>query len=169
MDRLDIPEDDETPDEVLQLADIPRPRVFQEEREGVRGELHGALVLATKFVQEVSCEERDRFPPLAKGRDADLDHIEAVVEILSELAVAEGNFEVPVGRSDDPGIRPDDLAPSHAGEFRILEHMEEFGLKAGRQLANLVQEERPFLGEFEFAQLSPIGAGERALLVAEQL
>src|SRR5260221_4596682 len=51
----------------------------------------------------------------------------------------------------------------------LLEHAQEFGLQAERQLADLVEEQRAAVGHLEAAGFLLGGAGERALLVAEQL
>ena len=47
--------------------------------------------------------------------------------------------------------------------------MQELGLKLGRQLADLVQVDRAVVGVLESAELPLRGAGERPLLVAEEL
>src|SRR5204862_2480674 len=46
---------------------------------------------------------------------------------------------------------------------------QELGLQAERQLADLVEEQGALVGELEAAELLLGGAGERALLVTEQL
>ena len=51
---------------------------------------------------------------------------------------------------------------------RLLERAEQLGLHVLLQLADLVEEQRAAVGELELAELLAHGAGERALLVAEQ-
>ena len=50
-----------------------------------------------------------------------------------------------------------------------LEEPEQQALHAQRHLADLVEEDRAAIGDFELAGLVPIGAREAALHVAEQL
>ena len=62
------------------------------------------------------------------------------------------------------------VAPTDALHLRALEHAQELGLQRQRQLADLVEEQRAAVGRLEVAPAcAAIGAGERALLVAEQL
>src|SRR6185312_16024840 len=61
------------------------------------------------------------------------------------------------------------LLPADALEPALLEHAQELGLKAERQLADLVEEQRAAVGHLEPAGLLFGRAGERALLVTEQL
>src|SRR5262249_42491371 len=61
------------------------------------------------------------------------------------------------------------LRGAERGERLLLEHAEELHLKVERQLADLVEEERPAGGGGEPAHARLGGAGERALHVAEEL
>ena len=54
-------------------------------------------------------------------------------------------------------------------ELALLEHAEQLGLGFGGHLADLVEEERAAVGQLEPADPPGDGAGEGALLVAEQL
>src|SRR6185503_12797143 len=54
-------------------------------------------------------------------------------------------------------------------DFPLLEHTKQLGLRGQRQLADLVQKERPLAGGLERALARRVRAGERATLVAEQL
>jgi hypothetical protein len=54
-------------------------------------------------------------------------------------------------------------------ELALLQHAQQLGLQVERHLADLVEEQRAAVGELERAGARGDGAGERALLVAEQL
>ena len=60
-------------------------------------------------------------------------------------------------------------AAADALELALLEHAQQLGLGLEGHLADLVEEERAAVGQLEAADASVDGAGERALLVAEQL
>ena len=62
-----------------------------------------------------------------------------------------------------------ELAPSHAGERGRLQHTQQPDLELERHLRDLVEEQRPPVGALEVPLVQPIGAGEAAALVAEQL
>jgi hypothetical protein len=59
--------------------------------------------------------------------------------------------------------------PADPGEPEVLQDVQELGLERERQLADLVQIDRPGVGEFELARLAAVGAGERASLMTEKL
>src|SRR5262245_65153129 len=54
-------------------------------------------------------------------------------------------------------------------EFALLQHPQQRDLHVGRQLADLVQEQRPARRELEAPEAALRGAGEGAALVPEQL
>ena len=54
-------------------------------------------------------------------------------------------------------------------EAPVLEHAQHLGLQADRHLADLVEKQRAAVRDLELPGLAGVGAGERPLLVAEQL
>ena len=61
------------------------------------------------------------------------------------------------------------MRAADALERPLLEDAEQRDLRARRDVADLVEEERAALGHLEAAATTRDGAGERALLVAEEL
>ena len=61
------------------------------------------------------------------------------------------------------------LVAADALEALLLQHAQQLGLRGGRHVADLVEEQRAAVGLLEPADAAAIGAGEGALLVAEQL
>src|SRR5207245_1178503 len=59
--------------------------------------------------------------------------------------------------------------PTDGAHFALLEHAEQLHLHGQRELADLVEEHRPALGLAEDAEVLRGRAGERRLLVAEEL
>src|SRR5207253_10965865 len=70
---------------------------------------------------------------------------------------------------DDPHVDPRRLRAAHTLERTLLEHTQELRLRLGGQLPDLVEEDRPAVRELEAAGPAFRGAGEGALLVAEEL
>src|SRR5438309_1800673 len=89
--------------------------------------------------------------------------------ICSGLTVAVTAEGVTAGGRDEPHVGANDLLPTDAGEFAALQDVQQFGLEPQRDLADLVEEERALIHRLEFAGLLPVGVGECALLVTEQL
>ena len=78
-------------------------------------------------------------------------------------------FEPAVGCSDDPDVDVQIGRTADALERLLLQKPQHLGLQAGHHLADLVEEHRAAVGRLQQTPLLPVGAGERATLVAEQL
>src|SRR5207245_9389745 len=92
-----------------------------------------------------------------------------VVEIVAEAAASAGLFEGRVRRGDEAHVDLDRPGAADPLDLALLEYPQELGLELGPQGADLVEEERAALRELELAKLALVGAGERTLLVAEQV
>src|SRR5690606_32834884 len=114
-------------------------------------------------------EQRHVAPPLAQGRNVDGKDVEPVVEILAKCPVAHRLAQVAIGRGNDADIHL--LRPGGADrlELSFLEDAKQLGLELQRQLADLVEEDRSAVGEGKAPLALLGGAGEGALLVAEEL
>src|SRR5262249_38559380 len=77
--------------------------------------------------------------------------------------------KIAVRRGDDAHVDREVRAAADAFDLPALEHTQQLRLEVGLELADLVEEERPAVGLFERAGACPGGAGERALLVPEEL
>ena len=68
-------------------------------------------VLLVEHLQKMGDQPRDLLPPLAEGGHADLDHVESIVEVLAELAAAQGELEIAVRGGDEADVDAEGLAP----------------------------------------------------------
>ena len=98
-----------------------------------------------------------------------MQHVQAIEEILSEPAHGHQLLQVLVGGRDDTDIDADHILATHATELALLEDSKEFGLRQHRHLPDLVEENGPFVGQFEEATPRIDRACEGALLVTEEL
>src|SRR5436305_15247410 len=114
-------------------------------------------------------EERDVLPPLAQRRQRYRDDVQAIEEVLAERPFADPFFQIAVGGGDQPDVRLDRPRGAHALELALLEDAQQPGLERRRDLADLVEEERPSLGGLDAADLPLDGARERPALMAEEL
>jgi len=168
-DLLGIVEHDESPDHVLQLADVAAPRILQELRGRRRRKLLVPPVPLVEPRQEALSEDEDLLLALPQRRNANLHDVEAVVEVFTELAAGERLLEIAIGRRHDPGVHVDHPVASDAGEAEVLQDVQELGLEGKGMLGDLVEVDRPLVGVLELARLSAVRPGERALFVAEEL
>ena len=105
---------------------------------------------------------------LAQRRHPDREDVEAVVEVLAELAVLDQLDHVAVGGRDQAEVDLDRLLGADRIDLALLQRAQQLDLGVERQLADLVEEQRAAVGFLELADALVDGAGERALLVAEQ-
>ena len=157
-------------DQVLQLADVPWPRVAEQgvDRVGpdrLLGDGHGARL----GLDEVADERDQVLAPLAQRRQVHGDHVQPVVEVGAEGAVLDGRRQVAVGGGDDAHVDAQRTLAADAQELARLEHAQELRLGGRSHLADLVEEERALVRQLELAELLRVRVGERAALVAEEL
>src|SRR6185436_5045950 len=123
-----------------------------------------------ELFEEVTDQFRDVRPALAQRWDRDLDHVQPVVEVLTESALRDHLAKVAIGCADDAHV---DVARSTVGSDTLdlagLEEAQQQALHTQGHLAYLIEEYRAHVGGFELAGLVAIGAGEAALDVAEEL
>ncbi len=134
------------------------------------GQRTDGTVVALRVLGDEEVRQRhDLVAPLAQRRHGRLDHLEAVVEVFAELAAQHHLLEVAVGGGDDAHVDVDLLVAAELGELGVLQHVQQLGLERRLHLADLVEEDRAEVGLLELADSGGGGAGERALLVTEQL
>src|SRR2546426_6024629 len=162
-------QDDDAPDRILQLPDVPGPVMLHEHAHGLVRDVHGAPILGVELPFEGLHQDRNLLPSLPERRDADLDHVQAGIKVLAELMRPHGCFEVAGGSGDQPRICADDLFSADARELAVLQNVEQLGLKPERHLADLVEHERALVRQLEPARLLPVRASEGALLMSKEL
>src|SRR5262249_59230111 len=106
---------------------------------------------------------------LAQRRQVDGEDAEAVIQVRPELALRRPGLQVAVRGGDESDVRPDGLAAADALEGLVLQQAQHLRLKRQRHVADLVEEQRAARDLLELADAPAVGAGKRALLVAEQL
>jgi hypothetical protein len=168
IDRAPAAKQQRTLDDVLELADIARPVVIAQRLErGVRDPRHRAA--AAGVTHDHRGGERG---DVALALDQRLGHQredrQAVVKIGAEAAGGDFGLEIAVGAGDDADV---DLFRHRAADrhhFALLEDAEQLGLEAERHLGDLVEQDGAAMRGAEKALAARGGAGEGALLVAEQ-
>ena len=116
-----------------------------------------------------ACDEWNVFRPLLKRRRVDAHDVDAVVEILAELAFSDELGQILMGGEDEAGAERDEPVAAQAAELHLLQDAEELDLGKEAQIADFIEEERAVGGLLEVAFAGGDGAGEGAFLVAEEL
>ncbi|MNT13414.1 hypothetical protein D3C72_1483840 [compost metagenome] len=101
--------------------------------------------------------------------NVDANHVQAVEQVLAELAGLYQRLQVLVGGGDDAHIDLDRHVAAHAIELAIGQHPQQAGLGVGGHVADLVEEQGAAVGLLEAPPAQVGGAGEGAFFMAEQL
>lgn len=113
--------------------------------------------------EEVAGEGRDIFAAVGQPRNVDADHVQAVEQVLAELAGLHQRLQVLVSGGDDAHIDLDRYVAAHAIELAIGQHSQQAGLCVGGHVADLVEEQGAAVGLLEAPSAQVGGAGEGAL------
>src|SRR5690606_34194103 len=90
-------------------------------------------------------------------------------EVLAERSLADHRLEVAVRRRDEAHVRLLGARAAQALELLLLQEAQQLYLHRGADVADLAEEERAAVRELDPPRLALGRAGERALLVAEEL
>src|ERR1700683_2393984 len=112
---------------------------------------------------------RNVFTTLSQGWQLNRKYTQAKIQIAAEFAIFDHSGQVAMSRCDKPNIHLVSSTTAQAFEFLFLQYAQQFGLQLRRNIADLIQEERTFIGQLEAAKLLRDGSGEGALFVSKKL
>ena len=123
-----------------------------------------------KLVEKRLGQQRNVAPPLPQRRQLDVDHVDAVVQVLAEPArrrrpSVRSSFVARITRTSTLNV----LLPPTCSNCSSCSTRSSFTCIAGLARADFVEEDRAAVGLHELADLVARGAGEGAGDVAEQL
>ncbi len=156
-------------DQVGELAHVARPLVAGQCLQGFRGEAHFATAGSRQLCGDGFHQCRQVLATLAQRGYFNREHVEAVEQILTELAFGDAGFQITVGRGHDTHVAADGLVATDALEAAFLQHAQQLHLHRQAHVANFVQQQGAAFGHFEAALARGQCAGEGTLLVTEQL
>src|SRR5438876_2551035 len=155
---------------MLELAHVPLPFVRAECAVGVGGEGPRLALQARRGRgEEVLDQERQVLDPLAQPRQRDRDDVQPVVQVLAEASRLHLGLEVLVGGREDAHVDLERAVAADPLELALLQNAQDLGLRLRPHVADLVEEERPAVGDLELALARRDRPREGALLVTEEL
>ena len=99
-------------------------------------------------------------PRIRSGGHLDVNDVQAIVEIFTEPVRAHVGGEIAVRGGDEADVHVNGLVASDALEATFLQDAQELDLRGHRDLAYLVEEERPAVGlARSLAEATLVGAG----------
>src|ERR1051326_3733771 len=97
-------------------------------------------------------QERNLLANIAEGRHMDMDDLDAVIQILAEIAFGDLGFEVLVSGGQQANIHGNRRAPADALHNTLLQHSKDLSLRGQAEVADLVQEQGSAIGLLKLAQ-----------------
>ncbi|KPH64466.1 hypothetical protein ADT71_11335 [Novosphingobium sp. ST904] len=154
--------------DVLQFAHVARPGV--KPQQGQRGIVQaGHACRIWRMAQGHAEGERgDIVRPLAQGAQGEREDVEAVIEVRAKAAFGHFGRQVAVGAGDHANVHLDRACRADRHHFLFLQGAQQLGLEGKRQFGDLVQQQGAAVRGAHEALARLGGAGEGALLVAEQ-
>src|SRR5438093_5266090 len=104
-------------------------------------------------MEEMVDQQRNILLALPQGWQMDGDNVQAIEEVLTETAGGDLGLEIAMGGGNDADVR---LAPKrrpYRAEFAFLNQAEQLHLHFQGQVADLVEEGRAAVGQFDQALL----------------
>ena len=99
----------------------------------------------------------------------DWKDVQPVEQIQTKLPGTNCRWQIAVCCGDHANVDRNALSASNALELAFLKHPQQGHLGFARHLTDLVEKNRPVVGDFEAPGVPLVGAGERAFLIAEEL
>src|SRR4029453_11987780 len=107
------------------------------------------IELGIEHIDEVIDELEQVLFSLAQGRNVERDHLQAIEEVGAETPFLDFLLQVTVGGANDAYADMDVRSAAQAAELHALEDAQELHLNSEAHLADLVQEQRSAVGEFQ--------------------
>jgi hypothetical protein len=120
------------------------------------------------FLEKLFQKEVKVFHSAAKRREIDLDTGQPIIEILAKRPLRHHGLQIPMGRRDHPDLRSDAGAGAKPLDLPGLDDAKQLHLYGKREIAHLIEEERPPFRRLEGPDPPFRGAGERTLLMPEE-
>ncbi len=156
-------------DGVFQLANIAGPAVQRQRLARLgRERPHRYAIGVGVFLGEELRELDHVGGPLAERRQLQVDDVEAEQQVLAEGAGARRFHEIAVGGGDDADIDRHRAGAADAVDDALLDGAKKLRLEPNVHFRDFVEQQRTAGRLLELADAAGDGAGEGALLVAEQ-
>src|SRR5579871_2565200 len=99
----------------------------------------------------------------------DVKHVQPEVKVLAQVTIGDRLLGILVGRSQHSDIHWGFYLASQPPDFPVFQHAQQLSLSLRRHLADLVEQERSAMCQFETTDAPFRRTRKRALLVPEYL
>src|SRR5256886_9791691 len=163
-------DDDRALDDVPQLPHVPHPGVAAEQVERAVRDRGDALSVALgELAYEVRGEQHEIIAALGELGQADRDYGQPVIQILADPPLFDRFVQVAVGGGDEPHVNRDGAGPAQPLDLTLLCGTQDLRLQREAHVDDFIEKHRAARRLLEAANFAGDRAGERALLMPEQL
>src|SRR4029077_11649794 len=148
-------------DYVAQFTHVARPGIAPQNLNCFRRETPPRVVL----LQEEGRQRPDILRTLPQGRNANLDRIQAVIQVGSEPSRLYGIFQIDIRGRHYTNVHRAFLGPSQTIVWDPVQHAQQLDLCLDVQLPDFIQEESARAGRFKQTRLHGFGPAEGPLFV----
>ncbi len=124
-------------------------------------------VLGVDVAQNVLHQQGNVLFVIAQRRQIDVEDIQPEIKILPQMAAADRLFGIFVRGREHAHIHRRLGLASQPADLAVFQHAQEFRLRRRRHLADLIEQQRPAVGQLEAPDAAFRRAGKRATLVSE--
>src|SRR4029077_10640482 len=96
------------------------------------------------------------------------NYIQAIVQVFAKKTLGHGFLKVFIGRGYNAHIDSDILVAAHTSELSFLNHAQQLDLNGRRRIADLIQKDRPTVGDLEQPRLIGHRTGKGPLHMPEE-
>ena len=152
------------------MADVSRPRISFQPFLGCFRQFHRIrhIILFRRVHRKLLEEQHHVVSPFAKSRHLDGNRVQAIEQVLTETAVADGLRHVDIGSRHDAHVCLAHVARTDPDVFARLQHTQQACLRGQGQLSHLIEKQRTSVGRPEIAFALSYRPGKSSFLMTEQ-
>src|ERR1700733_2820319 len=121
-----------------------------------------------KLLNKVPHQQRDVLTSLAQRGHANREHVQAIEQVAAELSLGDAPRQISVGSGDQAHIYLGGPGPSEPFELLVLQNPQQLWLQLEGNFADLIQEKRTRISQFQTPDLLADSPGKCSLLVSKQ-
>src|SRR5580765_3449253 len=168
--RCSLRQDHRALNEVLQFADISRPRIADQRiHYGLGNPRDLPVHRLGKLVDKISHQNRDVIAPLAKRRNVNWKNIQPVIEVGAKGSLLHHASQVAIRSCYQTNICANRSRPAQSFKFLLLQNSQQLWLQLQRYVAHFIQKQRALMRDLKPPDLATDGARKCTALVPEQL
>ena len=131
--RIALGHDHRLHQRIFQLADITRPVMGDQRVHDLGRDPADTLAdLPVDALEKMLGQRPDVVAAIAQGRQADIDDMQAVIQILAEFPRLDPCRQIGIGRGDEAGVAAHRLAAAHGAVFALFQQTQQFALQTRR-------------------------------------